>query len=178
MFPPSSESSFTADKSRLFNPGIPGFLWTWLSRTRNSQDPRRKLPGMVCRQYAGSIVVPGLARKDQSGEETIQDNGFPRWALRESAGPRVTYVCGGGAGQGHRLHRCRESECGLCLFIFRGVGMTGLGGCWGKGSKPQHCIVFWRTTYIPREGNKRGKGGGKDRGKMVLTYLWPVFLIG
>lgn len=46
--------------------------------------------------------------------------------------------------------------------------MTGLGGCWGKGSKPQHCIVFWRTTYIPREGNKRGEGGGKDRGKWFL----------
>lgn len=46
--------------------------------------------------------------------------------------------------------------------------MTGWGGCWGKGSKPQHCIVFWRTTYIPREGNKRGKRGGKERGKMVL----------
>lgn len=56
--------------------------------------------------------------------------------------------------------------------------MTGWGGCWGKGSKPQHCIVFWRTTYIPREGNKREKGGGKERGKNDLTYLWPVFLIG
>lgn len=40
--------------------------------------PEESCLGMVCRQYAGSIVVPGLARKDQSGEETIQDNGFPR----------------------------------------------------------------------------------------------------
>lgn len=45
--------------------------------------------------------------------------------------------------------------------------MTGWGGCWGKGSKPQHRIVFWRTTYIPREGNKRG-GGGERQGKMIL----------
>lgn len=81
---------------------------------------------------------------------------------------QVTYVCGGGAGQGHRLDRCRESECGLCLFIFRGVRMTGWGGCWGKGSKPQHCIVFWRTTYIPREGNKRENGEGKKGGKTIL----------
>lgn len=55
--------------------------------------------------------------------------------------------------------------------------MTGWGGCWGKGSKPHHCIVFWRTTYMPREGNKRGKGGGRE-GENDLTYLWPVFLIG
>lgn len=27
--------------------------------------------------------------------------------------------------------------------------MTGWGGCWGKGSKPQHRIVFWRTTSLP-----------------------------
>ena len=78
---------------------------------------------------------------------------------------QVTYVCGGGAGQGHRLNRCRESECGLCLFIFRGVRMTGWGGCWGKGSKPQHCIVFWRTTYIPREGNNRGTRGRERKGE-------------
>lgn len=31
---------------------------------------------------------------------------------------------------------------------------------------------------MPREGNKRGKGGGGREGENDLTYLWPVFLIG
>lgn len=120
------------------------------------------LPGIAsCR----GPCFPGLVRV-MPLEETTQDKVSPGKLSETVSFPHVTYVCGGGAGQGHRLNRCRESECGLCLFIFRGVRMTGWGGCWGKGSKPQHCIVFWRTTYMPREGNKRGKGGvGKRGGK-------------
>lgn len=76
---------------------------------------------------------------------------------KRNPSPRVTYVCGAGARQGHRLNSCGKSKCGLCLFIFRGVRITGQRGCGGQSPEPQHRVVFRWTTYILTTGNTKKK---------------------
>lgn len=95
--------------------------------------------------------------------------------LKVTPSPRVTYVCGAGARQGHGLNSCGKSKCGLCLFIFRGVRITGQRGRGGQCPEPQHRVVFRWTTYILTTGNTNEK---KKERKNDLTYLWPVVLIG
>lgn len=87
--------------------------------------------------------------------------------LKVIPSPRVTYVCGAGARQGHRLNCCGKSKCALCLFIFRGVRITGERGRGGQSPEPQHRVVFRWTTYILTTGNTN-ETKKKKKGKMIL----------